>query len=244
MGVQEHFRREYARRKPGWQHSLFVFRKLVDRHTAPGARILDIGCGHADFLQPIYAKTPHVTGCDPDAGALRLNTTIANRAAGLADDLPFADGQFDAAVLVFVLEHLERPDRAFREIHRVLTPGGKVIFLTPNAWNYNTWLIRATPHRLRDWLARRLHGRQAGDTYPVRYRINTARRIEQVLTPIGFRRAELILHGDPTYLGVNRPLFAVACAIERLLDWPALQSARVHILAAYEKAIDCTPLHQ
>jgi len=244
MGVQEHFRREYARRKPGWQHSLFVFRELVDRHTAPGARILDIGCGHADFLQPIYAKTPHVTGCDPDAGALRLNTTIANRIAGLADDLPFADGQFDAAVLVFVLEHLERPDRAFREIHRVLKPGGKVIFLTPNAWNYNTWVIRATPHRLRDWLARRLHGRQAGDTYPVRYRVNTARRIEQVLTPIGFCRAELILHGDPTYLGVNRPLFTVACAIERLLDWPALQSARVHILAAYEKAIDCTPLHQ
>ena len=235
MNRQEHFRQEYGRIKPGWRHSLFVFRDVVDRHTAPGAHILDIGCGHADFLQPIYAKTRHVVGCDPDHAALRLNTTLAARATGLADDLPFADARFDAAVMVFVLEHLEQPARAFREIHRVLKPGGKAIFLTPNAWNYNTWLIRAVPHRLRDFLARALHGRQEHDTYPVRYRINTVRRIERTLAPIGFRPVELIFHGDPTYISFNRPLFAVARTIERLLDQPAFQRGRVHLIGVYER---------
>ncbi|MCS7062073.1 MAG: methyltransferase domain-containing protein [Anaerolineae bacterium] len=237
MSIQEHFRREYARRKPGWRHSLFIFQELVDRHVQPGAHLLDIGCGHADFLRPIYTKTPHVVGCDPDHAALMLNGTIGLRVAGLAEHLPFTDEQFDAAVLVFVLEHLRQPARAFGEIQRVLKPGGKVIFLTPNAWNYATWFIRAVPHRMRDRLAQWLHGRQPGDTYPVQYRINTVRRIEQVLSRVGFRRVELLLHGDPTYLGVNRPLFALACAIERVLEWPALQGARVHILGAYEKAL-------
>lgn len=239
MNRQDHYRLEYGRMKPGWRHSLYIFRDVVDCHTAPGARILDIGCGHADFLAPIYAKTAHVAGCDPDHTALRLNATIALRAAGLADDLPYRDGAFDAAILVFVLEHLDQPERVFREVRRVLRPGGRAIFLTPNAWNYTTWLIRAVPYGLRDVLARKLHGRQERDTYPVRYRFNTVRRIDRVLSGIGFRKVEVILHGDPTYVGLNRALFKAACAVERLLDRPALQGGRVHIIGAYERSPEC-----
>jgi SAM-dependent methyltransferase len=236
MNRQEHYRQEYARLKPGWRHSLHVFRAVIDRHIEPGARVLDIGCGRADFLAPVYAgKRARVVGCDPDQAALRLNATIGPRAAGLADDLPFADATFDAAVLVFVLEHLERPARALVEIARVLRSGGRIVFLTPNAWNYNTWLIRLAPPALRERLARGLHGRGERDTYPVRYRANTPRRVEALLAGAGFRPIALILHGDPTYISISAATFALARGIERLLDLPALRGGRVHLIGIYEK---------
>jgi SAM-dependent methyltransferase len=232
---QEYYRQRYAALKPGWRHSLFVFRDVVDRYLAPGASALDIGCGHADFLAPVYARTPNGVGLDPDKRALDRNTTLLRRVAGLADALPFADGSFDVALSVWLLEHLARPAHTFREIHRVLRPGGHAIFLTPNAWNYNTWIIRLMPHALHDLLNRKLHGRQERDTYPVRYRFNTLGTIDRTLIAIGFTRAEVIFHGDPTYIGVNPALFRLACLVERALDTPALQRTRVHLIGVYQK---------
>lgn len=235
MNRQEYYRQQYGRRKPGWRHSLFIFRDVMDRYVFPAARVLDIGCGHADFLAPTYRRAPFTLGLDPDTHALGKNTTVSHRAAGLAGALPFGGGVFDVVTSVWLCEHLDDPVRAFREMCRVLKPGGHVIFLTPNAWNYNTWLIRLTPHALHDLLSRKLHGRQSRDTYPVRYRFNTARTIDRALGAIGFRRAELIFHGDPTYISFNRPLFELASAVERLLDSPALQPARVHLIGVYQK---------
>jgi SAM-dependent methyltransferase len=235
MNRQEYYRGQYAQRKPGWRHSLFIFRDVMDRYVFPAARVLDIGCGHADFLAPIYQRAPFTVGLDPDTHALGKNTTVSHRAAGISDALPFGNHTFDVVTSVWLCEHLEEPARAFGDMRRVLKPGGHVIFLTPNAWNYNTWLIRLTPHVLHDMLARKLHGRQEHDTYPVRYRFNTAGTIDRTLSAIGFRRAEMIFQGDPTYVSFNRPLFEAACAVERLLDAPPLQRARVHLIGVYQK---------
>ncbi|MCL5998213.1 MAG: class I SAM-dependent methyltransferase [Chloroflexi bacterium] len=238
MNRQEYYRQQYALRKPGWRHSLFVFRDVMDSYLRPDARVLDIGCGHADFLAPVYARSRFTCGLDPDKQALDKNTTVRERIAGIAGALPLCDGVYDVVTSVWLCEHLDVPERAFREMHRVLKPGGHVVFLTPNAWNYNTWLIRLTPHALHDLLARKLHGRQAHDTYPVRYRFNTLGVIDRTLSHIGFDQCKIIFHGDPTYVSFNRPLFELACAVERLFDLPPLHPARVHLIGVYQKQKD------
>jgi SAM-dependent methyltransferase len=48
--------------------------------------------------------------------------------AGSAEELPFADGEFDAVVGNFVLHHSGRPDRVLDEAYRVLRPGGRTAF--------------------------------------------------------------------------------------------------------------------
>jgi ubiquinone/menaquinone biosynthesis C-methylase UbiE len=161
---QERYRQAYRRLKPGWDDSLTLYRAAVARHVGPETRVLDVGCGHADFLADVYARTPHAVGVDPDEAALQQNGTIERRVAGLADDLPFAGESFDVVACAWVIEHLAEPERALREIHRVLASGGRLIFLTPNAWNYNVWLIRLIPNRLHDCFTRRLYGRQERDT--------------------------------------------------------------------------------
>lgn len=51
--------------------------------------------------------------------------------AGDACQLPFPDDTFDAAMCEFALEHLQRPDAAIAEMHRVLRVGGRLFLVFP-----------------------------------------------------------------------------------------------------------------
>ena len=152
------------------------------------------------------------------------------RVVGSGEDLPFAAGAFDVVASAWVLEHLDLPGLVFSEVHRVLAPGGSFIFLTPNAWNYNAWMIRAIPHRWHAGITRRLYGRGEGDAYPVRYRANSGARLHRLLNAAGFTHADLAYNGDPSYIAFNRPLLEVAVGIEHVLATPRLRGAQVHIL--------------
>src|SRR5690348_5596130 len=134
---QEWYRQVYQGLSPGWQDSLVRYCQVIDSYTRPDTCVLDIGCGHADFLASVYARTPYTYGIDPDAEALKKNRIIKHAVVGTADRLPFADNSFDLIVAAWVFEHVEQPEQACGEIFRALKPGGRLIFLTPNSWNYN-----------------------------------------------------------------------------------------------------------
>jgi SAM-dependent methyltransferase len=233
---QEHWRQRYAAIRPGWTPTTTIYARLIDEHLDDGTRVLDIGCGHSDLLRETFARTSHVSGIDVDDAAMRRNTTIRRKAMATAEHLPFADASFDLVVLAWVLEHLERPTTVFREIHRVLDGGGRAVFVTPNAWNYNAWLIRLVPNAFHARFTSRLYGRATADTFPTRYRLNSIRRIDDVLSGIGFARERVVLNGDPTYIAFNGPLFALASWVERLHDLRPFRQARVHIVGVYRKS--------
>lgn len=235
LNRQEFYRYAYQRLAPGWKDSLARYCQIIDAHVGQTTSVLDVGCGHADFLAAVYARTPYTYGIDPDAEALKKNKTIKHTVVGAADQLPFADDSFDLIVAAWVFEHLEQPEQVCREIYRALKPGGRLIFLTPNSWNYNVWMIRLVPHCFHDFFTRRLYQRQEHDTYRVRYKINTPRKIAKTLLPLGFKQEQLLLNGDPSYISFNRPLFALARLVERLLDARPLQRARVHLIGVYQK---------
>jgi SAM-dependent methyltransferase len=225
-------REEYQRRNPSWVDSVSMYRSLIATVSAPGARILDLGSGrnglHGDDLSCVPGAV--VAGVDPDPVALAGNRVLAHRVVGSGEELPFAGGAFDVVASAWVLEHLDHPGLVFSEVHRVLAPGGHFVFLTPNAWNYNAWMIRAIPHRWHAGLTRRLYGRGEGDAYPVRYRANTRTSLHRLLNAAGFEHTELSFNGDPSYLAFNRPLLEASFGVERILDAPRLRTARVHIL--------------
>ena len=72
------------------------------------------------------------TIASPAADRDRLDARTA-----LADALPFEDGSFDAAMSSFVFQLVPSRARAFREIHRVLRPGGTLAYVT--------WLTDRSP---------------------------------------------------------------------------------------------------
>lgn len=234
MNKQEFYRAEYSKLHPAWRRSLDIYRDLIDEKVTSDSYLLDVGCGHGELLKSVYAKTPHTYGLEPDAQVLEKNYLITHKVVGVVEHMPFSDGMFDVVVLEWVLEHLPNPEAAFREIYRVLKPGGRVVCITPNAWNYNTWIIRAIPNRFHAFFTKRLYGRQDGDTYPVQYKINTPARMEQILRGIGFKKHKIILNGDPTYISFNTPTFAFARGIEHFLDLKPFNFMRVHLIGVFD----------
>jgi SAM-dependent methyltransferase len=106
----------------------FVGRCLSSR---PG-RLLDIGCGPGYWL-----ARPGSFGCDLSLPRLREVPAPARKRVVAADwaDLPFADGAFDAALLIHAAEYEHRQHglRALLdEVRRVLMPGGRVCIVTKN----------------------------------------------------------------------------------------------------------------
>ena len=234
-GLQGEMRLRYRRMRPGWQPAATVFREMVRAAAPPSGRVLDVGAGRKDF--PLD-ETPGLSlfGVDPDAGAIAHHDSLTFRAAARGERLPFADASFDLIFSAWVLEHVDAPRAFMRDIARVLRPGGAFAFVTPNSLNPVTWVIRAIPNRLHPAIMRRVQRRDVADTYPVRYRINTARTVDRIMGEAGLHREQLVLNGDPTYLALGARSLRAWAALERVFDLPGMSGARVHLIGLYRKA--------
>lgn len=110
-----------------------VQRELFEaaKHFVRG-RVVDIGCGtkpYRNLLKPYI--TEHV-GVDHHAS---LHSKENVDLLGTAYAIPAPDASFDSALCTAVLEHLEEPEQALRECHRVLKPRGIAIYSVPFIWH-------------------------------------------------------------------------------------------------------------
>lgn len=99
-------------------------------------KVLDVGCGGGVFTRGIkyYRKNLDLWGIDISQKSIEFAKGISenvNFVLGSAYKLPFKDNSFDAAVSFDVLEHLDKPTLAIREIKRVLKPRGIFHLVTP-----------------------------------------------------------------------------------------------------------------
>ncbi len=107
----------------------------LNRHgLTQGQRVLDVGCGTgvlALIAQDTVGELGQVIALDPSPGMLaqaRVNG-VATLVTGLAESLPFPDGNFDLLTMGYALRHVADLEQTFGEYRRVLKPGGKVLLL-------------------------------------------------------------------------------------------------------------------
>jgi SAM-dependent methyltransferase len=98
-------------------------------------RILDIGCGTGLMLSWLerYSRGAPVVGLEYSAGGIAFCRSRGHTALihGTATDLPFATASFDLVTTFEVLDEIPDDRPAFREIARVLRPGGRVLIRLP-----------------------------------------------------------------------------------------------------------------
>jgi SAM-dependent methyltransferase len=98
---------------------------------APGARLLDAGCGSGHTLDLLSAYGDSL-GIDPDQESVTRTAARGHRAlVGALPSLPFEDGTFTATTCLDVLEHIEDDDAALAELRRVTAPGGALLVTVP-----------------------------------------------------------------------------------------------------------------
>lgn len=114
--------------------------RAIAAHSLPGGdAVLEIGAGFGR-LGPCYIGRYRSAHMVEPASNLR---EIAARTHGdrvsyheaSVFDLPFTDAMFDGVLMVRVFHHLGDPEAALREIHRVIAPGGRLVFNYSNKRN-------------------------------------------------------------------------------------------------------------
>jgi len=95
------------------------------------ARVLDVGCGPG-MLTGELAKRRGVSGVsavDPEPAFVTATAAAwpgVDARVAAAEDLPFADGEFGAALAQLVVHFMTDPVRGVSEMTRVTAPGGRV----------------------------------------------------------------------------------------------------------------------
>lgn len=170
-----------------------VLRRSLRR---PAGRVLEAGCGRrdsrADSLAMPELGVRTVVGVDLDTDAGRANEGLDEFvAADLCESLPFEAGAFDLVYASFVVEHLEAPERAFREWRRIVRDDGAVLVVTPNMANPFMRLGARLPQRLRVELKRRGPGVAERDVFPSPYRANTVGTLRRLAAASDLAVAEV-----------------------------------------------------
>jgi SAM-dependent methyltransferase len=199
-----------------WDDQLFRERILL--HLRPDAAVLDLGAGAGIVEQMNFrGLAASVCGVDLDPRVVDNPMLDEGRVAN-AGGIPYEAERFDVVFSDNVLEHLDDPLDVFREVARVLKPGGVFLFKTPNKWHYMPTIARLTPHGFHQYV-NRLRGRAEVDTFPTRYRANCVGDVTRLARDAGLvvDRIDRI-EGRPEYLRMTWPTYLVGLAYERLVN--------------------------
>jgi demethylmenaquinone methyltransferase/2-methoxy-6-polyprenyl-1,4-benzoquinol methylase len=124
-------------------------RFMVSRVSAPGGTVLDVATGTAAVAIELARTTDSaIVGLDQSEPMVREGARRAGRAGlsgrvrfvlGQGEQLPFADGTFDALTFTYLLRYVDDPAETVKELARVVKPGGPVANLEFNVPGNPVW---------------------------------------------------------------------------------------------------------
>jgi SAM-dependent methyltransferase len=217
-----------------WDDTLFRERILAD--LCPGGVILDLGAGAGIVHQMDFrGRVAKVCGVDLDP-RVTTNPLLDEGRVSDAGRIPYGDATFDLVFSDNVVEHLSEPLEVFREVRRVLKPGGMFLFKTPNKTHYMPLIARMTPHRFHQFV-NRLRGRAEVDTFPTCYLANSVGAVRRLAASAGFE-VDFVerVEGRPEYLRVTWLTYVLGGAYERIVNSSAVFAPfRILLIAKLRK---------
>ena len=138
-----------------------MYRRRVEMclaECAGGERVLEIGFGSGATFLNLAEKYREIHGLDLTANVAEVKRVFDARVIktdlrnGSVLAMPYADNTFDTVLLISILEHLKpiEQEAAFREIARVLKPGGQVVYGVPIERPLMVFAFRVLGYNIRE----------------------------------------------------------------------------------------------
>ena len=119
-----------------------------------GGRLLDVGCGPGKFRHCFDSEKVAYVGLDPIVLPESAEFPLV---AGIAEHLPFQDASFNDVTVLAALDHFKDKEGFFREVHRVLVPGGRFHLLQSiHEAKGVKGRLKYLAHEIKDWIEARL----------------------------------------------------------------------------------------
>lgn len=233
---------------PGLQYSQYLYEARLAELVRPDADWLDVGCGHHVLPtwrgrneEALVRACRSVTGIDYDMPSLAKHRSVRRRVRGDVVALPFRDESFDLVTANMVVEHLADPASQFREMGRVLRPGGLLVVHTPNLLGYPVIISRMLPERIKPTLVRLLESRAAADLFPTHYRANTEPALRNVSAKAGLDVERVQMVATDAALALIPPLAVLELLAIKLLLTKPFRQYRSNIIATLRKPAGTAP---
>lgn len=181
--------------------------KVLDYGAGRGKRAIDDHVVYRRELSTLRGKVAHVIGADIDD--IVLSNPSLDEALLLVPGhrLALEDESIDLVVSDFTFEHVTNPEFTTQELGRVLKPGGWICARTPNRWGYIGLSAQLVPNRLHVAFLRRAQpDKEAHDTFPTAYRLNTLTTIDRYFPTPDFRSYSYSMDNEPAYFGRSSAL--------------------------------------
>lgn len=216
--------------------------KLFSVLPATSFSWLDMGCGHqvfADWMtadqEQLVLRARLAVGIDLDLPALKAHQGLNAKIYGNLTQIPLRDESFDLVTANMVVEHLDQPEAVFRQVHRLLKPGGLFLFHTTNARNPFLRMAAMIPQGFKNSMVYLLEHRKAEDVFPTHYRANQPKDITALAEATGFELCALDLVSTSAFTQMLGPLVIFELLFIRLLQRKRFEHLRTNLICLLRK---------
>lgn len=180
--------------------------------------VLDAGCGRTTpILSKFVGKAQTLIGVDLEDPIETICEIKYIKGDISCMDIPA--NSVDVVISRAVLEHVLDPDSVFREINRILKPGGSFIFLIPNLFDYVSLASKIIPNRFHKYIVSKTEGRKVDDVFPAYYKANTYSSIKRLSKKNDFVIKSFEWLGQyPSSFMFNPFLFMIATMYEKIIS--------------------------
>ena len=224
----------YKKLQNNWDDK--IFRQILLSKINSNSICLDLAAGAGIVTEMNFkSQCKEMHGIDLDERIIE-NTFLDYPVVGNCENLPYRDCTFDIIFCDNLFEHLENPKKIFIEVSRVLKPGGKFLFKTPNRFHYMPLISYLTPHSFHQWY-NKIRGREIEDTFQTFYRANSVGDIRSLAKNLPLKINKIyLIEGRPEYLKINSFLYLLGIFYERIVNFSSLlKTFRILLIGELEK---------
>lgn len=202
-------------------HPYRIYERRIQALLKPEFTMMDAGCGRtAPLLAKFVGKARRLVGVElVDFDTSKTPPGVELISGDLARIPQLADASVDLVISRSVLEHIQDIEPVYKELHRVLKPGGHFLFLVPNLGDYVSIISWLVPNKLHGAIVSKTEGRNAIDTFPAFYKSNTAGAVRRLARKTGFKMLSCDYVGQyPAMLMFNAAAFLVGSVYEKIIS--------------------------